>query len=85
MPDELKTDAELRAEREEKEAAEKKTKKTKVKPVKKRFDVDITEGIKGLRDIYDEEEDDFDKKYGSSPLLTDTDLIPTREKREIPF
>ena len=36
MPDELKTDAELRAEREEKEAAEKKTKKTKVKPVKKR-------------------------------------------------
>ena len=85
MPDELKTDAELRAEREEKEAAEKKTKKTKVKPVKKRFDVDITEGIKGLRDIYDEEEDDYDKKYGSSPLLTDTDLIPKREKREIPF
>lgn len=85
MPDELKTEAELRAEREEKEAAEKKTKKTKVKPVKKRFDVDITEGIKGLRDIYDEEEDDFDKKYGSSPLLTDTDLIPKREKREIPF
>lgn len=84
MPDELKTEAELKAEREEKEAAAKKTKKTKVKPVKKRFDIDITEGIKGLSD-YDDEEDDFDRKYGSSPLLTDTDLIPKREKREIPF
>lgn len=77
MPDELKTTAELKA---EKEAAEKIRKKSKVRPVKKKFDLDL-DSIKGI-----DEDDDFDKKYGSSPLFTSEerdDLIGG--KHEIPF
>lgn len=78
MPDELKTEAELKAER---EAAEKIRKKSKVKPVKKKFELDL-EGIKGIGDG----EDDFDKKYGNSPLFTSEDRdILIGEKHEIPF
>ncbi len=69
MPDELKTEAELRAER---EAAEKEAKKkVKVKPAKKKYGLDLAEGIKGLHS-YDDE-DDFERKYGSAPLFTDDD------------
>lgn len=78
MPDELKTEAELKAER---EAAEKSRKKSKVRPVKKKFDLDL-DGIRGINDG----EDDFEKKYGSSPLFTyeDRDIL-IGEKHEIPF
>lgn len=90
MPDELKTEAELKAEgkvsadeeRSEKDRASKK--KVKVKPAKKKFGLDLADGLKGVHSF---EDDDFDKKYGSAPLFTaaDRDELIGEEEHEIPF
>ncbi len=87
MPDELKTDAELHAER--RAAAEIKQekaarKKVKVKPAKKKFGLDLADDIKGVSLSLD---DDFDSKYGDAPLFTaaDRDELIGGEEHEIPF
>ena len=84
MPDELKTKAELEAEKAVGQPKEQK-KKVKVKPAKKKFGLDFADDIKGIHSSYDDD-DDFDRKYGSLPLFTESDrdeLIG--EVHEIPF
>lgn len=83
MPDELKTEAELAAERRQ---AKKDKKKSKVKPAKKKFGLDFADGIKGVHSIYDEDDDDFERKYGDIPLFTEGGMSSEhREEHEIPF
>lgn len=86
MPDELKTDAELQAERTAAEQSEQSRhkKKAKVKPAKRKFGLDLADDIKGLHQA--DEEDDFDRKYGSLPLFSADgrdELIGA--EHEIPF
>lgn len=91
MPDDLKTEAELKAEGKvspEDESSEKdraSKKKVKVKPAKKKFGLDLADGLKGVHSSF--EDDDFDKKYGSAPLFTaaDRDELIGTEEHEIPF
>ena len=91
MPDDLKTEAELKAEGKvspEDESSEKdraSKKKVKVKPAKKKFGLDLADGLKGVHSSF--EDDDFDKKYGSAPLFTaaDRDELIGAEEHEIPF
>lgn len=76
MPDELKTSAELAAERsaamentaENREKEHKK--RVKVKPAKKKYGLDLADDLKGLHSVYDED-DDFDRKYGNAPLFSE--------------
>ena len=90
MPDDLKTDAELKAEGklpQEDTPAEKdrsSKKKVKVKPAKKKFGLDLDDGLKGIHSFDD---DDFDKKYGNAPLFTaaDRDELIGEGEHEIPF
>ncbi len=68
MPDELKTSAELKAE-EESRKKEKSKKKVKVKPAPKKYGLDLADDLKGIHSFDDE--DDFDRKYGSAPLISE--------------
>lgn len=70
MPDELKTSAELKAEEESRrKEKEKGKKKVKVKPVQKKYGLDLADNLKGLHSFDDD--DDFERKYGSAPLFTE--------------
>ena len=92
MPDDLKTDAELKAEGklppDEPAPADDKAskKKVRVKPAKKKFGLDLAEGLKGVHSSFDDD-DDFDKKYGNTPLFTaaERDELIGEEEHEIPF
>lgn len=83
MPDELKTTEDLRNEAlarmqaenaENAESAENTEKggkkRVKVKPAARKYGLDLADNIKGLHSSYDDD-DDFDKKYGSTPLFTE--------------
>ena len=93
MPDELKTEAELKAEGKTDMAAKADAasedkaskKKVKVKPAKKKFAADFGEGLKGVHSSFDD--DEFDRKYGGAPLFTseDRDELIGEELHEIPF
>lgn len=97
MPDELKTEAELKAEgkasaaedlfSEAEETGSRRNaskKKVKVKPAKKKFGLDLADGLKGVHSF---EDDDFDRKYGSTPLFTaaERDELIGEGEHEIPF
>ncbi|MGN1101596.1 MAG: hypothetical protein ACI4RG_05335, partial [Huintestinicola sp.] len=86
MPDDLKTEAELKAEGKlssDKDRSSKK--KVKVKPAKKKFGLDLADDLKGIHSFDDD--DEFDKKYGSTPLFTaaERDELISGEEHEIPF
>ncbi|MBQ5311728.1 MAG: hypothetical protein ILP19_06770 [Oscillospiraceae bacterium] len=75
VPDDLKTSIELEAERLEREEQakkeEKKRKKVRPKPVKKSYGLDLLGDIKGVHSTFDDDDDEFEKKYGNTPLFTD--------------
>ncbi|MCI7766527.1 MAG: hypothetical protein MSJ26_00895 [Oscillospiraceae bacterium] len=93
MPDELKTEAELKAEGKTEIAAQSEApaedkaakKKVKVKPAKKKFASDFGEGLKGVHSSFDD--DEFERKYGNAPLFTaeERDELMGGELHEIPF
>lgn len=83
MPDELKTSAELKAEREHAERIGGSKKKVKVKPVKKKFGLDFDD-IPGIHS--NDDDDDLLLKYGRSPLYSINDDNAENEKEHIiPF
>ena len=50
---------------------DKKRKKVRPKPIKKSYGLDLLGDIKGVHSSFDDADDDFEKKYGNMPLITE--------------